>query len=63
LSQLAENGLPERIAVNENIALDVDEPRDLQRFLSHGLLDGQATRVARRVLAGHAAAGQRSEPV
>jgi 2-phospho-L-lactate guanylyltransferase len=63
LSQLAENGLPERIAVNENIALDVDEPRDLQRFLSYGLLDGQATRVARRVLAGHTAAGQRSEPV
>jgi 2-phospho-L-lactate guanylyltransferase len=63
LSQLAENGLPERVAVNENIALDVDEPGDLRRFLSYGLLDGQATGVARRVLAGGAAAGQRSGPV
>jgi hypothetical protein len=60
---LTENGLPARVTVNENIALDIDEPADLQRFLSYGLRDGETTRVARRVLAGHAAAGQRSEPV
>jgi 2-phospho-L-lactate guanylyltransferase len=59
LSQLAENGLPPRFIVNENIALDIDEPADLQRFLSFDLADGEATRVARRLLAEHDVAGQR----
>jgi 2-phospho-L-lactate guanylyltransferase len=62
LSQLTENGLPQRFIVNENIALDIDGPADLQRFLAHDLADGEATRVARRLLAEHDAPGrQRAE--
>jgi 2-phospho-L-lactate guanylyltransferase len=51
MSQMAARGLPVRFIENENIALDIDEPKDLQRFLSHKLADGEATRVARNLLA------------
>jgi len=34
-----------------HIALDIDEPRDLERFLSYGLKDGEATQVALKLLA------------
>jgi len=40
LSQLTAQGLPARSIENEHIALDIDEPRDLERFLSYGLTDG-----------------------
>lgn len=53
LSQLKEHGLPPRFIVNENLALDIDEPADLQRFLSYELAEGEATRVARSLLAEH----------
>src|SRR5258705_4680129 len=46
LSQLTAQGLPACFIENENIALDIDEPRDLERFLSYGLKDGEATQVA-----------------
>ncbi|MGH7795165.1 MAG: 2-phospho-L-lactate guanylyltransferase [Candidatus Binatia bacterium] len=59
LSQLTENGLPPRFIVNKNIALDIDEPADLERFLSYDLADGETTRVARRLLAERVVASQR----
>ncbi len=36
LGEVAAKGLPPRIIENERIALDIDEPRDLERFLSLG---------------------------
>src|SRR5258707_1131582 len=36
---------------DERIALDVDEPQDLERFLSYGFEDSEAARVARQLLA------------
>jgi 2-phospho-L-lactate/phosphoenolpyruvate guanylyltransferase len=36
LNQVAAKGLPLRVADNERIALDIDEPRDLERFLAAG---------------------------
>lgn len=36
LNQVAARGLPLRVADNERIALDIDEPRDLERFLQSG---------------------------
>ena len=51
LSQLTAQGLPACFIENENIALDIDEPRDLERFLSYGLKDGEATQVALKLLA------------
>jgi 2-phospho-L-lactate/phosphoenolpyruvate guanylyltransferase len=51
LAQVRARGLRVRIYENEHIALDIDEPKDLERFLSYGLAHGEATRVARRLLA------------
>jgi len=59
LRQLTENGLPPRFIVNEHIALDIDEPVDLQRFLSYERADGEATHVARRLLGEHEVAARR----
>ncbi|HEX9787375.1 MAG TPA: 2-phospho-L-lactate guanylyltransferase [Candidatus Binatia bacterium] len=59
MSQLTENGLPPRFIVNEHIALDIDEPADLERFISYDLADGEATRVARRLLAEQEAPSRR----
>lgn len=50
LAQVRARGLPVRIYENEHIALDIDEPKDLERFLSYSLARGEATRVARRLL-------------
>ena len=36
LSQVAAGEMPLRILENERIALDIDEPRDLERFLQSG---------------------------
>ena len=44
-------GLPVRFFENERIALDIDEPKDLERFLSYGFEDSEAARVARQLLA------------
>lgn len=36
LSEVAAQGLPLRVVENERIGLDIDEPKDLERFLSAG---------------------------
>ena len=51
LSQVTAQGLPPRFVENEHIALDIDEPADLERFLSYGYEGGESTRVARDLLA------------
>ena len=50
-SQVVVQGLPIHFAENEHIALDIDEPKDLQRFLSYQVESGESTRVARGLLA------------
>jgi 2-phospho-L-lactate/phosphoenolpyruvate guanylyltransferase len=50
LAQVRTRGLPVRVYENEHIALDIDEPKDLERFLSYDLDHGEATRVARRLM-------------
>lgn len=60
-SQVSAQGLPIRFIENEPIALDIDEPRDLERFLSYDHQDGESTRVARALLAEQqASTGRRS---
>lgn len=44
LSQAAAKGLPLRALENERIALDIDEPQDLKRFLSAGRNDSETYR-------------------
>ena len=51
MSRVAAQGLPVRFFENERIALDIDEPKDLERFLSYGFEDSEAARVARQLLA------------
>jgi len=46
LSQVAARGLPLRYFENEAIALDIDEPQDLRRFLAVGRDDGETYRLA-----------------
>lgn len=53
MSQVSTQGLPLRFFDNERIALDIDEPRDLERLLSFGFEDGESTHVARAMLANH----------
>jgi 2-phospho-L-lactate guanylyltransferase len=55
VSQVSAQGLPVRFIENERIALDIDEPKDLQRFLSFGFEDGESTRTARAMLAAQVA--------
>jgi 2-phospho-L-lactate/phosphoenolpyruvate guanylyltransferase len=50
MSRVAAQGLPVRFFENERIALDIDEPKDLERFLSYGFEDSEAARVARKLL-------------
>jgi len=49
-AQVIAQGLPLRCCENEHLALDIDEPRDLERFLSYDLSDGDSTRIARELL-------------
>ena len=51
MSQLSVQGLPLRFTENERLALDIDEPKDLERFLSFGFEDGESTRAVRAMLA------------
>lgn len=53
MSQVRARGLPLRFAENEHIALDIDEPDDLERFLAYDWEQGESTRVARAMLAEH----------
>jgi 2-phospho-L-lactate guanylyltransferase len=59
LSQISARKLPLRFIENERIALDIDEPKDLQRFLSYNDDDRESTRVARAMLVRHAAVDTR----
>jgi 2-phospho-L-lactate guanylyltransferase len=56
MSQVTAQGLPIRFVENEHIALDIDEPRDLEHFLSYQYEGGESTRVARGMLADTGAA-------
>lgn len=61
LNQVATRGLPLRILENERIALDIDEPKDLERFLSFGGEGGEAYEAALRIMAaGEAEKSRRS---
>lgn len=51
MSQVTAQGLPMRFVENEAIALDIDEPKDLERFLAYNFAAGESTRVARALLA------------
>src|SRR5215467_1684244 len=55
MSQLSAQGLSLRFIENERLALDVDEPKDLERFLSFGFEDGESTRAVRVMLADQVA--------
>jgi 2-phospho-L-lactate guanylyltransferase len=61
MSQVTALGLPARFVENERIALDIDEPKDLERFLAYGYQGGESTRVAQELLAARVAPiGERS---
>ena len=60
MSQVSAQGLPLRFIENERIALDIDEPKDLERFLSFGFEDGESTRAVRAMLADQVAEKSRS---
>jgi 2-phospho-L-lactate guanylyltransferase len=60
ISQISAQGLPIRLLENERMALDIDEPGDLERFLSLDVEDGESARVARAMLAGQVAESTRS---
>ena len=51
MSQVSAQGLPLRFIENERLALDIDEPKDLERFLSFGFEDGESTCAVRAMLA------------
>lgn len=51
MSQVSGQGLPIRFIENERIALDIDEPKDLQRFLVSRPQGGQTYKIARRMSA------------
>jgi 2-phospho-L-lactate/phosphoenolpyruvate guanylyltransferase len=55
MNQISAKGLPPRSLENERIALDIDEPKDLERFLSFNYDSGKCTAVARAMLAEHEA--------
>lgn len=60
-SQVAVQGLPPRVFENERIALDIDEPRDLERFLSYEGEQGESYRAAcKMVTDSHAPRARRS---
>jgi 2-phospho-L-lactate guanylyltransferase len=50
MSEVAGLGLPRRFTENERIALDIDEPQDLERFLAFNDRTLESTRVARGML-------------
>jgi 2-phospho-L-lactate guanylyltransferase len=49
ITQVAARGLPIRFIENARIALDIDEPRDLERFLAHAE-DNESFQLAHRLL-------------
>lgn len=59
VSQVSAQGLPIRFIENERIALDIDEPKDLERFLAQKRSDGQTFHAASKMLAGREAQKKR----
>jgi len=55
MSQLSAQGLPLRFIENERLALDIDDPKDLERLLSFGFEDSESTRAVRAMLADQVA--------
>jgi 2-phospho-L-lactate guanylyltransferase len=51
MGQVSAQALPLRFVENEGIALDIDEPKDLDRFLSFGFEDSETDRLVRGILA------------
>jgi 2-phospho-L-lactate/phosphoenolpyruvate guanylyltransferase len=51
-SQVSARALPLRLLENEAIGLDIDEPKDLDHFLSLGFQDSETDRLVRGILAG-----------
>jgi 2-phospho-L-lactate guanylyltransferase (CobY/MobA/RfbA family) len=52
LSEVAAKGLPLRVLENERIALDIDEPEDLERLLSAGVRGEAYRRLLRMEAVG-----------
>lgn len=50
MTQVSAQKLPLRFSENEHIALDIDEPKDLQRFLAIGSEAGEAFCLARKMM-------------
>jgi 2-phospho-L-lactate guanylyltransferase len=50
MSEVSARGLPLRVTENERIALDIDEPQDLERFLAFKNWALESTRAARAML-------------
>jgi 2-phospho-L-lactate guanylyltransferase len=50
VSQVTAQGLPVHVLENEHLALDIDEPKDLDRLLSCGIHAGESAAVARALL-------------
>jgi len=50
MSQVSARGLPIRFIENERMALDIDEPKDLECFLAYDVRGGEASQVARRMM-------------
>ena len=50
MNQVSAQKLPLRFSENEHIALDIDEPKDLQRFLAIGSEAGKAFCLARQMM-------------
>ena len=63
MNQVSARGLPMRFLENERIALDIDEPRDLERLLSFGFEAGESARAARAMLTDHSEWPTRSSGV
>jgi 2-phospho-L-lactate guanylyltransferase len=57
LSQVSAQGLPIRVFENEHIALDIDEPADLERFLADAADESETSETLRRFVTE-----QRSQP-
>ena len=51
ISQVSAQGLPIRCFENEHIALDIDEPQDLEKCLASSSDDGEALKTLRRLIA------------
>lgn len=57
MGQVTGLGLPARFVENEHLALDIDEPKDLRRFLGYDYRGGESTRVAEQLIAAQTGQG------